>query len=109
VSLDWGFHEPLAFLTDRLPLDEPIWAIPRTLAAGRPWAYTGDAGTRYLVHAAPYDLFGLGPRLLAAARAEPPGTASIEPHADRLGEVAFYSIRILRPHRLVFTGRFRIE
>lgn len=111
VSLDWGFHEPLLLLTDDAKLEEAIWKIPRDLAAGRPWTHRGDAGTRYLVHDAPYDLFGLGPGMLAAARAQPPGSVSIEAHTDREGAIAFYTIRILRSHRLAYrgSGRFTID
>jgi len=109
VSLDWGFHEPLLFLTDDVPLEEAIWAIPREFAAGRPWQHAGGSSTRYLAHDDPYDLFGLGPLILDFARAQPPGHVSIEPWASDDGEVAFYSIRILRPHRLRYTGRFTIE
>lgn len=109
VSLDWGFHEPLLFLTDAPPLSEAIWAIPRSFAAGRPWVHAGNASTRYLVHDAGYDLFGLGPLFLAFARAQPAGSVAIEPRLDGDGDVAFYAIRILRPHRLSYTGRFKVD
>jgi hypothetical protein len=109
VSLDWGFHEPLMYLTDDVPLVDAIWTIRRVLTAGRPWIYEGDAGTRYLVHDEPFDLFGLGPLMLEAMRRQPAGTISIEIFRDGRGEVAFYAIRVLRPHRLVYTGRFTIE
>jgi len=29
VALDWGFHEPVSFLTSRTVSLEPIWTIPR--------------------------------------------------------------------------------
>lgn len=109
VSLDWGFHEPLMYLTDDVPLVDAIWAVRRRLTARQPWIHEGDAGTRYLVHDAPFDLFGLGPLMLETARRQPAGTTSIEIFRDGRGDVAFYVIRVLRPHRLVYTGRFRIE
>jgi hypothetical protein len=108
VSLDWGFHEPLLFLTRRAPLREAIWEIPTSLRAGRPWFHDGDADTTYLVHDVDYDLFKVGPRLLDAAR-EPGFGAMIEPYVDQQGEPAFYTVKILRPHRLVFNGRFEIQ
>jgi hypothetical protein len=109
VSLDWGFHEPLLFMTDAVPLEEAIWAIPRALGSGRPWVHAGDASTRYLAHGPPYDLFGLGPLILSFARAQPRGTVEIEIHRDRAGNVAFHAIRFLRPHRLRYTGRFALD
>ncbi len=112
VSLDWGFHENLLFLTDSPRLEEPIWILPHALRAGRPWRHDGDDRTVYLVHDAPYDLFGLGPRLLAAARAHAaraPEEIEIETHRSDDGEPAFFSIRILRPHALSYGGQFRIH
>jgi hypothetical protein len=109
VSLDWGFHEPLMFLTDDVPLVDAIWTIRRVLMSRQPWIHEGDAGTRYLVHDVPYDLFGLGPLMLEAARRQPAGTTSIEEFRDGHGDIAFYSIRIPRPHRLIYSGRFKIE
>jgi hypothetical protein len=109
VSLDWGFHEPLLFLTDRTLLLEPIWALPRALQRGRPWAHQGDAQTVYLVHDTPYDLFGLGPSLLTTARALPPEQVEIRPHRDREGEISFLSVRFLGPHQLLYTGRFSLR
>jgi len=109
VSLDWGFHEPLLFLTRGAQLVEPIWTIPATLQQGRAWSIEGDADTLYLVHGAPYDLFGLGERFLADMRGLGFGETRIETHHDRSGSVAFYSVRIPRPHRLVFDGHFRLR
>lgn len=106
VSLDWGFHEPLLFLTRTATLHEPIWQIPAALRAGRAWGHRGDAGTAYLVHDAGYDLFGLGPRLLEHARTT---GLEIETHRDEAGDPAFHVVRVPRPHTLVFDGRFRVE
>jgi hypothetical protein len=109
VSLDWGFHEPLLFLTDKRSLLEPIWHIPRLLARGRPWVHAGDARHRYLVHDAAYDLFGIGAGLLDAARAAGPELAEIRSHRDRRGEVAFHSVRFRARHELVYTGEFDVR
>ena len=109
VSLDWGFHETLQFLTRENRLEEPIWVLPNLLARGRPWVHRGDASHHYLVFAPRYDLFGLGPKLLEAARALPPEDVRIREHTDREGETVFYSIRFMRPHQLVFGGRFEVR
>ncbi len=106
ISLDWGFHEPLLFLTRTATLREAIWEIPAALRSGRAWGNRGDASTHYLVHDAGYDLFGVGPRLLEYAREN---GLEIETHRDGAGEPAFHDIRIRRPHVLVFDGRFRVE
>ncbi len=109
VSLDWGFHEPLLFLSSRAKMIEPIWGIAGVLQSGRPWVFEGTSQMIYLVHAAPYDLFGLSSRFLRAARRLGPDGAQIAAHTDRQGEAAFYSVRIPRQHRLVYTGRFQID
>jgi len=109
VSLDWGFHEPLLFLTRQTRLVEAIWSLPREIAAGRPWTFTGDERTVYLVHDVPHDLFGLGPQLLLAARLAGDETARITPHLDGDGELAFYSVAVFRPHELRYDGTFRIR
>lgn len=106
VSLDWGFHEPLLFLTRTAPLREGIWEIPAALRAGRAWENRGDARTSYLVHPAEYDLFGVSPRLLDFAEE---AALEVETVRDGQGSVVFHIVRIDRPHRLVFDGRFRVE
>ncbi|MCS5637069.1 MAG: glycosyltransferase family 39 protein [Myxococcota bacterium] len=109
VSLDWGFHEPLLFLTRNVRLVESIWALPRQLASGRPWDFTATEDTTYLVHEFPYDLFGLGPKFLLAARLAGAQAAQIEVHRDAAGDPAFSSVRIPRPHRVRYDGNFRIR
>ncbi len=108
ISLDWGFHEQLLFLTTKQSLIEPIWRIPQLLRQGRPWVHPGDANHHYLFRDAPYDLFQLGPKLLAAARQLGPDLAEIRTHTDRQGDTAFYSLRIMGPHQLVYVGEFEI-
>jgi hypothetical protein len=109
VSLDWGFHSPIVFLTTKEGLLEPIWTIPRLLARGRPWVHHGNANYHYLAHDEPFDLFQLGPKFLAATEALGPELAEIRPHVDRQGTVAFYSVRFLGPHQLVYTGDFEVR
>jgi hypothetical protein len=109
VALDWGFHEPLTFLTGRAVSLEPIWTIPRALQAGRPWVHAGLPGHVYLVHDAPYDLFQLGSKFLAVARQQPPARVEIERHDDREGNAAFYSVRFTEAHQLVYTGEFSVH
>lgn len=106
VSLDWGFHEPLQFMTRRARLREGIWEIPRALRAGRTWSHKGDADTVYLVHGPDYDLFGLGKPLLEYAHRS---KLEIETIRDGGGDVAFHVVRIPRRHTLVFDGGFRVE
>ena len=109
VSLDWGFHEPLLFLTRDVRLVESIWTLPQQLANGRPWEFTAGENTTYLVHEFPYDLFGLGPKFLLAARLAGKQAARIEVHRDASGDPAFYSVNIPQPHRVRYDGNFRIR
>ena len=109
VSLDWGFHEPLLFLSHQIQMHEPIWKIPQVLGRGQPWTFTGDEKTIYLVHGPKYDLFGIGPSLLVAARIQAEKGVQITPHGEREGETAFYSVRIPHPHTLRFDGQFQIK
>ena len=109
VSFDWGFHEPLLFLTARVRPLEPIWSVPAFLTRGRPFVHAGDERHVYLVHDQPYDLFYLGPKLLRAARSLGRERVEIRPHLDREGVPAFYSIRVTEPHRLIYTGEFQIH
>ena len=109
VSLDWGFHEPLLFLTHNVRLVESIWALPQQLASGRPWEFTAGENTTYLIHEFPYDLFGLGSKFLLAARLAGKQAARIEVHRDGAGDPAFYSVNISQPHRVRYDGNFRIR
>ena len=108
VSLDWGFHEPLLFLTSRAELTEPIWQIGHARQLGRAWTHDGDDRHVYLVHPERFDLFGYGPAFLAAVERDAGGAARIEEHRDREGEVAFLTVRFDRAHRFVYGGEFRI-
>ena len=112
VSLDWGFHEPLLFLTERARLLEPIWGIREAVREQGEWRFAGEAGDLYLVHDGDYDLFGFGPAFLAAARRlaeREPETAEVRAHSDRDGSVAFWTVRVGRAHELIYRRRFRFE
>ncbi len=110
VSLDWGFHENLRFLRPELTLREPAWGLVllRERRQGA-WNLTGPTGTVYLLHPPAFDLFGLGSEFLDALRALDPEAYRVRRHDDRLGETAFLSVRLERPHRLVYRGRFELE
>ena len=109
VSLDWGFHEPLLFLTQNARMLEPIWGIPHQVSRKGVWQFEGDGRTTYLVHGPEYDLMGIGPSLLIAARTHPELGARIETHRDGSGAIAFYSVVIKEPHALQFDGRFTLN
>jgi hypothetical protein len=112
ISLDWGFHEPLLFLTRNARLLEPIWEIGPASRSAEGWRFEGDAGDLYLVHDRDYDLFGFGPRFLAAARSVEegqPGSVVLRAHHDREGQVAFHSVRFRQDHEIHYRRIFRIE
>jgi hypothetical protein len=107
VSLDWGFHAPLRFLAPQLDLREPIWALRGGAGVGT--RLDGAPGTVYLVQEPRYRVFDLGQHFLAAVGRLPEGAAAVRAHPDRSGETAFVSVRIARPHRLVYRGRLEVE
>jgi hypothetical protein len=112
VSLDWGFHEPLLFLTRRAELVEPVWGIREAARAAGAWRFPGRAGDLYFVHDREYDLFGFGPGFLAAARAvgeRNPGALEIRAHRDRDGGVAFHTVRFAGDHEITYRRTFRIR
>jgi hypothetical protein len=89
VSLDWGFNEQLAFLTDGPALDEPFWR-ENTFAPR-------SANCIYLAHPPEYSLtpFGLG--FLEWSRGAGSNEVEVLPWCDHQGRVAFYSLRYRRP------------
>jgi hypothetical protein len=109
VSLDWGFQEPLLFLTDRTRAIEAVWPIHDSLRARRPWSLRGDVRHVYLVHEPPLDHFGLGQGFLAAVARLKPGLATTRRYLDREGGVAFLAVRFSEPHRLVYDGAWRVQ
>lgn len=109
VSLDWGFHEPLLFTTQRVKLSEPIWAMTQIARRHGRYVMNGDHHTIYLIHEQPYDLFGLGEPFMRVLRVSDPERYTVREHLDGSGELAFKSIRFDRPHELSFDGIFHIR
>jgi hypothetical protein len=91
VSLDWGFHESLLFLTDKPTLVEPFWQLTGTDPARLP------QGTNlvYLVHPPEYSLSPFGATFLKFA-GEKPGS-KIEAWRDAEGKIVFYTVRFSAP------------
>jgi len=91
VSYDWGFHEPLAFLTDGPTLVEPIWA---DLPAGR-FVIPTAPNVIHLIHPPDVQVFPLSGPLLRRVSAAGPQKVSVRVFTDRTGRPAFYAIRFL--------------
>jgi len=64
VSLDWGFHEQLSFLTDKPKRFEPTW----NLQAGQPVNLLPDPRCYYLIHPPEFSLFPYGAHYLQQAQ-----------------------------------------
>ena len=88
ASLDWGFGEQLAFLTDGPTLVEPFWSRDASLER--------SPDTIFLVHPPEYRLFGFGEPMLVEARSAPPASVELRAWRDHQGQVAFYSVRWLQ-------------
>ena len=84
VSLDWGFNEQLAFLTEA-QLIEPFWRFEQSLPP-----LPDEPDNIYLVHE--YSVFGADTPYLNAfqMRSE---NAQIKPFSNREGRTVFYTIR----------------
>ena len=89
VSLDWGFNEQLAFLTDGPALAEPFWYF----LEGKAPPALNSINCIYLAHPPEYSLFPFGPAYLEGALQAGPAAVEIQPWSDHQGRVAFYSIR----------------
>jgi hypothetical protein len=89
VSLDWGFNEQLAFLTNGPKLLEPFWTFP-IFKDALP-ALPQEPQYVYLVHSPEYSLLRYDLLYLDAARSD--DHAEVQPYADRQGQVVFYTIR----------------
>jgi hypothetical protein len=71
--------------------------------------FEGTPQTVYLAQDPRYRVFDFGQELLASAARLPEGSTSLRAHRDRSGDTAFLSLRIARPHRLVYRGRLEVE
>lgn len=110
VSLDWGFHETLGFLTEGPRLVDAYPRIPAALGQRGVWTVEGTQRNVYLLHEAPYDLFGYGAPFLEALARVDPAYVVVERHVDREGELAFVEVRMTRPHRVLYrSGGFEIQ
>ena len=107
LSLGWGIHAPLAFLTARPRLDEPFWQFSEQ--SRRAWRRRGSAQDVYLFYAEPYDHFGYGGQFLRAIRALDPARVELRSYADREGAPVLLAARILADHDLAWRGDFRIR
>ncbi len=89
VSLDWGFNEQLAFLTNGPKLLEPVWTFP-TFKEALP-DLPRDAQYVYLAHSPEYSLLPYDLLYLEAARSD--DHAEVQPYSDKQGRIVFYAIR----------------
>ena len=91
VSLDWGFHESLLFLTSQPTLVEPFWHLTGTDPALLP------QGTNliYLAHPPEYSLSPFGATFLDFARKNP--RAKLTDWRDREGKIVFYTVQFSAP------------
>lgn len=91
VSLDWGFHESLLFLTDKPTLVEPFWHLTGTDPALLPQ----NTNYLYLVHPPEYSLSPFGETFLKSARSNP--RAKIQDWRDREGKIVFSTVQFAAP------------
>ncbi len=91
VSLDWGFHESLLFLTDKPMLIEPFWKLTGTDPALLPQ----NTNYVFLVHPPEYSLSPFGATYLDFARQNP--RAKISDWRDREGKIVFYTVQFTAP------------
>jgi hypothetical protein len=112
VSFAWGLAGPLRFAARTLSVEEPFWKLwrPGTRGPGRrPWVREGSPHDVYLVGEKRLEVFPFGAEFMAAISALPPESVEIRHHTDRAGDPAFTSIRITRPHWLVYRERFEVR
>jgi hypothetical protein len=85
ISLDWGFNEQLAFLTD-VQLVEPFWRFEEPLPP-----LPNDPDSVYLAHAPDYSVFGADVAYLNKLQIRA-RNADIQPYLNREGRIMFYTI-----------------
>ena len=91
VSLDWGFHESLLFLTDKPTLVEPFWK----LTGADPSKLPQDTSLVYLVHPPEYSLSPFGATFLDFARKNP--RVKITDWRNHEGKIVFYTVQFTAP------------
>ncbi len=104
VSLDWGLHENLLFLTDNVSLYEPIWASEAAARSGNTSVIAGSRDSVYLVHEGSWSLVGMGPAFLAALERIDPKHYERSVYKNRDDEEVFSAVRILSQHHLRYRG-----
>src|SRR4029453_10427073 len=89
ISLDWGFNEQLAFLTNGPKLLESFWMF-LMFREGLP-PLPQEPQNLYLAHSPEYSLLRYDLAYLDAARSD--GQAEVQPYSDKQGKIVFYTIR----------------
>jgi hypothetical protein len=89
ISLDWGFNEQLAFLTNGPKLLEPFWMFSM-FREGLP-PLPREPQNLYLAHSPEYSLLRYDLLYLDAARSD--DQAEVQPYSDKQGQIVFYTIR----------------
>jgi len=89
VSLDWGFNEQLAFLTNGPKLLELVWMFS-TRKEALP-DLPRDPQYVYLAHSPEYSLLRYDLLYLDAARSD--DHAEVQAYSDKQGQIVFYAIR----------------
>jgi hypothetical protein len=90
ISVDWGFNEQLAFLTEGPRLAEPAWALGRTIRPNTP--LTRNPNYIYLFHPPEYSVAPESVNYLISVQKDDLG-AEIRPYSDRQGRTAFYAVQ----------------
>jgi Dolichyl-phosphate-mannose-protein mannosyltransferase len=89
ISLDWGFNEQLAFLTNGPKLLEPFWTFTSSKEALP--EMPRDPQYVYLAHSPEYSLLRYDLLYLDAARSD--DHAEVQSYSDKQGRIVFYAIR----------------
>jgi hypothetical protein len=109
ICLDWGFAETLRCEQRTRRVKEPFWQLRRSVRARRaPWTHDGTPAHVYLIQPGRLAVFPYGAAFLDAIALLAPGSAEVERHADREGDLAFLAVRFPVPHRIAYRDGFEI-
>jgi hypothetical protein len=86
-----------------------VWTLRGPRRPGHPWLLRGGPDHVYLLFEDDLAVFDYGSQFLAAAHELDPQLVAVRRHLDREGDVAFLSVRISAPHRLLYDGDFEVE
>ena len=92
VSLDWGFHEQLSFLTDSAQRFEPTW----NLQEGKSVSLLRDPRYCYLIHPPEFSVFNYGGKFLREAEAMD-SNLRVATYTNREGRAVFQTFQFLPP------------